>query len=180
MLSLTLLAVLAAEPLVVVVPVEVMAPDGRIQALRLGLQSVLEADLKAAGVPVRTEDDLDASHWGKIQGATHVLICTVMNAGREVALAWRLVELPQEVVGTGRGAFLDRERVVKGVLTTLGRKAPAYTLLKVDLELAESWGEALATLKDGEPARARDQVAAVAKKWPAFTPAKERLQQLGP
>jgi hypothetical protein len=50
--------------------------------------------------------------------------------------------------------------------------------LQVDDALLRAWGDALAAVHDGDPVVAKQKVADVVKRWPAFTPAKERLGQL--
>lgn len=179
MLSLLTLSLLAAEPLVVVGPFSTFgqenAPLGR------ALQSVLEFDLRTNGMQVRTDDDLDSKQWGKIKGATHLAIGSVVDTGSTLRLSVRIVGTDQILRGGAKANGLDdREELVHAVFVKTGVPSPMkFTLLQVNKELLLQWGEALEALHSGDPADAKKKVQAVATKWPQFTPARERLQQLG-
>lgn len=180
MLSLLTLSLLAADPLVVVGPFTVT--DKANAPLSRALQSVLEFDLRTNGMNVRTDDDLDVKQWGKIKGATHVAIGYVLAIGAAFRIDVRIVSTTDQLLlGVGRATGLDdREELVHAVFVKTGVPSPMkFTLLKVNKELLLQWGEALEAIHSGEPADAKKKVQAVAAKWPDFTPAKERLQQLG-
>lgn len=173
--------VLSAAP-VVVVPFDVLSPDPRKQAaFPRALQSLVEADLRGCGVEVRTEDDLDSKNWGKIKGASLIIVGTHLTAGNNLAFTVRAVGVDQVMAGITRlRAWDDRQAVCKMVLRALGLPMPqAFDQLEVTEALLVAWGEALNALHDGAPAVAREKIAAVAKQWPAFKPATERLAQLG-
>lgn len=180
MLTLLTLSLLAADPVVVVGPFTIngKATDPQSRAL----QSVLEFDLRANGLQVRTDDDLDSKNWGKVKGATHVAIGSAMMMGAAMRIDVRIVKtVDQELLGTGRARGLDdREELVHAVFVKTGAPSPPkFKLLKVDQALLTQWGAALEAIHSGEPADAKKKVQAVAEKWPDFGPAKERLEQLG-
>jgi hypothetical protein len=181
MLSLLVVSLLAAEPIVLVAPVEWRAGQKLRPELGLALQSVLEVDLRANGVSVRTEDDLDSKHWGKIEGARVALVATVIELGTVRSIAVRLVEIasPNVLAATKVPRLTERRNVTTMVLHALKKPAPVtLSQLEIDEGLFAAWGAALLALHDGSPEAARTQVAAVAAKWPQFTPARERLAQL--
>jgi TolB-like protein len=167
--------------LIVVVPLDWMTGRDRVPALGRAMQSVVEADLRANGVAVRTEDDLDSTHWGKIEGAKYLLTGSVISLGSARSLQIRLVGIsnPMDVAAVKLRDLSDRRNVTKMVLHALKKPAPeSISQLDVSEELLTAWGEALEALHDGKPDDAHQRVAAVAAKWPAFTPARERLAQL--
>jgi hypothetical protein len=184
MLSLLTLALVSAAPqMVVVVPVEVIHADAKYAPLARAVQSLIEADLRENGVPVRTEDDLDSRQWGTIKGASHVLAASVipMPDGK-VMLQARLLALPNHILGSTRSVgWNERETMVRVMIQKLGRSLPTVEprLLVVNDELMLAWGLALGALHDGDPQNAKKRVAEVALKWPTFTPAVERAAQLG-
>jgi hypothetical protein len=185
MLLLVAALLLSAEPVLVVVPFEVMSQDPADANLGRALQSLVEADLKAAGVQIRTEDDLDAKNWGKIQGASHVVAGSIVKMLGKVKISARLIALPNTMVASASLDLLDpgewngRQRITLRVLNELKKPVPpALGEIGVDDALIRAWGDALRALHDGDPAAAKQKVADVVKRWPLFAPAKERLAQL--
>lgn len=181
MLSLLTLAILAADPVVVVTPIEWTDGANRLPALGRAMQSVLEADLRANGVSVRTEDDLDSKHWGHIKGARYMLTGSLISMAGNRVLQLRLVEIspPLAVASVKVRELNDRRPITNMVLHALKKPAPeSVSQLEIDDALLKAWGDALEALHDGKPDEANKLVAAVAAKWPAFTPARERLAQL--
>lgn len=182
MLSLVVTLLLSAEPVLVVAPFEVHSEDPADANLARAMQSLVEADLKAAGVQPRTEDDLDAKHWGKIKGATHVLFGTIARLGGKTKVSARLIQLPNLQVASASldvGEWNGRQRITHTVLNAFKKPLPMKAdELQVDDVLLRAWGDALAAVHDGDPVIAKRKVADVVKRWPAFTPAKERLGQL--
>lgn len=187
MLSLLTLALLSADPapppMVVVVPVQVIHPDKKYAPLARAVQSLLEADLRTNGVPVRTEDDLDSKNWGSIKGATHVLAGSVIPMpDGQVMVQARLLALPDHILGSTRiRGWNERQMLVRVTTEKLGLALPTVTprLMSIDEELMLAWGAALDALHDGAPDAAKKRIVAVAAKWPSFTPAVERAAQLG-
>jgi hypothetical protein len=141
---------------------------------------VVEFDLRQNGVTVRTDDDLDSSQWGKIPGATHLFMATVVRIGKTVSINGRVVHPQNQVAGVARSkSMIDLEPFVALVLQKVGLPVPpSLKLLTVNEELLLAWGAALDAVHDGSPDEAKKKVAEVAKKWPNFTPAQERLKQL--
>lgn len=182
MLSLVVTLMLSAEPVLVVAPFEVGSAVPADANLGRAMQSLVEADLKAAGLQPRTEDDLDAKNWGKIKGATHVLFGTIAKLGGKMKVSARLVELPNVQVASASldvGTWNGRQRITTTVLNAFKKPAPLrLDELQVDDALLRAWGDALAAVHDGDPIVAKQKVAEVVKRWPAFSPAKERLGQL--
>lgn len=185
MLSVVAALLLSAEPVLVVVPFEVMSQDPADANMGRAMQSLVEADLKAAGVQIRTEDDLDSKNWGKIQGASHVVAGSIVHLRGKVKVSARLIALPNTMVASAGLDLLDpgqwngRQRITLSVLNELKKPVPpALGEISVDDALIRAWGDALKALHDGDPAVAKKKVAAVAKRWPLFGPAQERLAQL--
>ena len=185
MLSLVVAVVLSSEPVVVVAPFEVMSEAAADENLGRAIQSLVEADLKTAGVLLRTEDDLDAKNWGKIKGATYLVVGSIMKLPGKVKIGARLIALPNTLVASAStdvlplGEWNGRQRITQVVLKELKKPLPA-TLEEIHVEdaLVRAWGDALRALHDGDPAAAKQKIADVVKKWPSFSPAKERLAQL--
>lgn len=184
MLSLLTLALLSADPqVVVVVPVQVIHADARYAPLARAVQSLIEADLRDNGVPVRTEDDLDSSQWGSIKGASHLLVVSVVPMDGKMMIQGRMLSLPDQIMVSGSRCvgWNGRDKILRAILQTLKRPLPTVEprLLKVDDELMFAWGRALDALHDGDPQTAKQRVTEVANKWPSFSPAVERAAQLG-
>jgi hypothetical protein len=183
MLSLMTLALLSANPqVVVVVPVQVIHADAKYAPLARAVQSLIESDLRSNGVPVRTEDDLDSSQWGSIKGASHLLVVSVLPVDGKMMIQARLMAFPDHNLSGSRCVGWNaREKVLRAILQTLERPLPTVEprLLKVDDELMFAWGRALDALHDGDPQTAKKRVTEVANKWPSFSPAVERAAQLG-
>ncbi|MFT3707245.1 MAG: hypothetical protein QM817_06225 [Archangium sp.] len=180
MLSLVTLALLSADPVVVVGRFEIVNQDASLAPLSRALQSVLEFDLRENGVAVRTDDDLDSSQWGKIKGATHLFVATVVKVGSSMSINARVIKQPNIVDGVVRAkSLVELDPLVLLVLQKTGTPTPpTLKMLKVNEELLLAWGAALDAVHDGSPEIAKAKVAEVAKKWPTFTPAVERLKQL--
>jgi hypothetical protein len=182
-LSLVTLALLCADPAptLVVLPFQPVTDDPRFAPLSRAVQSVLEADLRANGLAVRTEDDLDASQWGKIKGATHLVVGSVHVMAGRLLISARLVQLPNVNVASAKfSAWGERKHLLEVLFRELKHAPPALPLrlLAVDTELMLAWGAALDAVHEGAPGVAKQRVADVVAKWPAFTPARERLERL--
>ena len=185
MTSLLLALLLNAEPLIVVAPFEVVSQNPADANLGRAMQSLVEADLKAAGLTPRTEDDLDPKNWGKIKGATHIVAGTIMTLPGKVKISARLIALPNAVVASAStdiltlGDWNGRQRITRAVLDALKRPPPpSMEELRVTDALFRAWAEALQAVHDGDLVVAKQKVADVVKRWPDFAPAKERLAQL--
>lgn len=179
MLALVLSMVVSADPVVAVAPFEVTG--GADARLGRAFASVVEADLKAAGVSVRTEDQLGPKEWGKIKGATYVVTGTIVKLGAKQAITCRMLSVGDQaaVSSATLKSWNDRAALTNAVLTQLKQSLPAKMApLQVDEALMTAWGEALEAVHSGDLAVAKKRVADVAKRWPAFTPAVERLAQL--
>ena len=178
MTSLVVALLLTAEPLIVVAPFEVASDDPSDAHLGRAFASLVEADLKAAGVPLRTEDDLDSKNWGKIKGASHLVTGTIVKLRGQLKIVARMIATPDAMIGSAaiKNEWNGRLPIARLVLKGLHKPVPAGLIeLKVEEALLRAWGDALA---EGDPATAKKKVADVVKRWPAFTPAKDRLAQL--
>lgn len=184
MLPLLAALLLSAEPLVVVAPFEVMSADPADANLGRAMQSVLEADLKAAGVTLRTDDSLEPKDGGKAQGATHVVVGSLVALRGQVKVAVRVIEVPNITIATASavlfaGDWNGRQPITLAVLAAFKKPVPLVPVeLSVDDALFRAWGAALRALHDGDPKVAKGLVADVVKRWPHFTPARERLARL--
>lgn len=182
MLSLVVALMLSAEPVLVVPPFEVHSDAPADANLGRALQSLVEADLTAAGVQLRTEDDLDAKQWGKIKGATHLLAGSITKLAGQVKVSARIIELPHAQVASVSlevGTWNGRQRITTTVLNAFKKPAPMkLDEVLVDDALIHAWGDALAAIHDGDPVVAKQKVADVVKRWPKFALAKARLGQL--
>ena len=179
MLALVVALVVSADPVVAVTPFRVSG--GADPRLGPAFATVVEADLKAAGLSVRTEDDLRSENWGKIKGASFLVVGSIVKLGPRLAITCQLVSVSDKtaVASAALKSWNERQDLANAVLKGLEKTAPAnLSLLQVDEALMTAWAEALAAVQSGDPAVAKKLVADVAKRWPAFTPAVERLAQL--
>jgi hypothetical protein len=187
---LVLVALLAAAPSPVVVVPAFQVPDGPTGAksnIGLALASVAETDLAQARIHVRSEDDLDVKNVGKVAGASHLLSGKVISMAGTSQVTLNLTKVSDGLVVAASKVRFSKElsgdarrEVVRLVCEGLGQPQPKdLVFAPLSAELLEAWGQALALVGSGDPARAREAVEAVAKRWPDFEPAARRLKMLG-
>ncbi len=183
MLPVIAVAMLTAAPLVVVAPFEVKSIDPADADLGLTMQNLMVHELAAVGIKARTEDaELNAE--GKIEGATHVAVGTIIRAGNQLVVTARLID-PRDnnlLFSTklkGPSLWNDRRQFTSAIVEALKLPMPARPDgYDVNEELARAWGAALRALKSGDPKVAKEKVSAVVEKWPQFMPAKAQLAKL--
>lgn len=175
MLAALLAAALGADPVIAVQPFVV---HGGSPELGLALTSIVEDDLATALGAVRFQAEVDAAKQGRAQarGATYLVTGVVAVMGEQGRVALQLVDVESKraaggaaLTVTGGDWGADRARLVTGIAKAAGLKwkgEPKTPVYPKDAVLA--WG---AALKDGSP----EAIAAFAKKWPEFGPAKRRL-----
>jgi TolB-like protein len=180
MLPVIAATLLAATPLVVVAPFEVTSPDPADADLGLAMQNLMVHELAAVGIKARTED----AELGKLEGATHVTVGTILRVGKQLVVAARLID-PRDntlLFSTklkGTSVWNDRRQFTAGIVEALKLPMPARPDgYDVNEELARAWGAALRALKSGDPKVAKEKVSAVVAKWPTFMPAKAQLAKL--
>lgn len=184
MLSLLAAAILCAEPVVVVRPFEVMSSDPADANLGRAMQSLVEADLKAAGLTLRIDETPEPKADTKLLPASHLVLGSLVALHGRVKLAVRVVEVPNTTIATASavlfaGDWNGRQPITNAVLQAFKKPAPlGAEQLRVDDALLRAWGDALHALEKADPAAAKKKVADVVKRWPDFTPAKERLARL--